>query len=71
MVLNGYTKTNCCQEVTWRPHHHPALFGRVDILASIQSTHAFWELLENPISFDKLVASLIGEHDVPVEICRQ
>ncbi|GEM_PF-2072430 len=30
-----------------------------------------WELLENPISFDKLVASLIGEHDVPVEICRQ
>ena len=51
MVLNGYTKTNCCQEVTWRPHH--------------------WELLENPISFDKLVASLIGEHDVTVEICRR
>lgn len=29
-----------------------------------------WELLENPMTFDELVARLLEEYDISVETCR-
>jgi hypothetical protein len=65
-------------------HRNPGmLFNEIDgevVMLSIENSEYYgmdkvgsriWQLLENPMSFNELVAKLMDEYDVTEEQCRQ